>query len=132
MAETMKFHNSVIMTIPVLSYINDGMILGEIGNIHRFPGPSKLLAFAGLDTSVCQSSNYRARQSRMPKRGSRVLRYALINTAHNVVKNNATFKTYYDKNGENPDSLQCPRTLRRQTRQGHLEDATDEVEFNLD
>ena len=32
----------------------------------------------------------------MSKRGSRVLRYALINAAHNVVKNNATFKAYYD------------------------------------
>lgn len=32
----------------------------------------------------------------MSKRGSKVLRYALINVAHNVVKNNATFKTYYD------------------------------------
>ena len=97
MVETMKFHDSVIMTIPVLSYINNEMILGEIGNIHRFSSPSKLLAFAGLDPSVCQSGNYRARQSRMPKHGSRVLRYALINAAHNVVKNNATFKTYYDK-----------------------------------
>ena len=33
----------------------------------------------------------------MSKRGSYVLKYALINTAHNVVKNNATFKAYYDK-----------------------------------
>ena len=32
----------------------------------------------------------------MSKRGSRVLRYALINAAHNVVKNNATFKAYYE------------------------------------
>ncbi len=33
----------------------------------------------------------------MSKRGSMVLRYALINAAHNVVKNNATFKSYYGK-----------------------------------
>ena len=32
----------------------------------------------------------------MSKRGSKVLRYALVNAAHNVVKNNATFKAYYD------------------------------------
>ena len=32
----------------------------------------------------------------MSKRGSRILRYALIKAAHNVVKNNLTFKTYYD------------------------------------
>lgn len=97
MAEIMKFHDSVIMTIPGIGYINGGMILGEIGDIHRFSSPNKLLAFAGLDPSVYQSGNYSARRTRMSKRGSRVLRYALMNAAHNVVKNNATFKEYYDK-----------------------------------
>ena len=40
------------MTIPGIVYINGGMILGEIGNIHRFSSQGKLLAFAGLDPSV--------------------------------------------------------------------------------
>lgn len=72
------------------------MILGEIGDIHRFSTPGKLLAFAGLDSPVYLSGNFQARKTRMSKRGSRVLRYALMNAAHNVVKNNATFKAYYD------------------------------------
>lgn len=96
MTDIMKFHDSVIMTIPGIGYINGGMILGEIGDIHRFSSPNKLLAFAGLDPSVYQSGNFSAKHTRMSKRGSRVLRYALMNAAHNVVKNNATFKTYYD------------------------------------
>lgn len=96
MTELMKIHDSVIMTIPGIGYINGGMILGEIGDIHRFSKPSKLLAFAGLDPSVYQSGNFNARRTRMSKRGSRVLRYALVNAAHNVVKNNSTFKAYYD------------------------------------
>lgn len=97
MTDIMKFNDSVIMSIPGIGYINGGMILGEIGDIHRFSSPNKLLAFAGLDPSVCQSGNYQRKRTRMSKRGSRVLRYALINAAHNVVKNNATFKNYYDK-----------------------------------
>ena len=36
MTEIMKFNDSVIMTIPGIGYINGGMILGEIGDIHRF------------------------------------------------------------------------------------------------
>lgn len=32
----------------------------------------------------------------MSKRDSRALRYALVNIAHNVVKNNTTFKAYHD------------------------------------
>ncbi len=96
MTDIMKFNDSVIMTIPGIGYINGGMILGEIGDIHRFSNPNKLLAFAGLDPSVYQSGNFQAKRTRMSKRGSRVLRYALMNAAHNVVKNNATFKAYYD------------------------------------
>lgn len=96
MTDIMKFNDSVIMTIPGIGYINGGMILGEIGDIHRFSNPNKLLAFAGLDPSVYQSGNFQAKRTRMSKRGSRVLRYALVNAAHNVVKNNATFKAYYD------------------------------------
>ena len=97
MTDIMRFTDSVIMSIPGIGYINGGMILGEIGNIHRFSNPKKLLAFAGLDPSVYQSGNFSAKSTRMSKRGSRVLRYALVNAAHNVVKNNATFKNYYDK-----------------------------------
>ena len=50
-----------------IGFVNGGMILGEIGDITRFSNPSNLLAFTGLDV------------------------------AHNVVKNNKTFKDYYDK-----------------------------------
>ena len=92
----MRFQSPVIMSIPGIGAVNGGMILGEIGDISRFPSPKQLLAFAGLDPSVYQSGNFQAKRTRMSKRGSRTLRYALINAAHNVVKNNATFKAYYD------------------------------------
>lgn len=88
--------DSVIITIPGIGYVNGGMILGEIGDISRFSNPTKLLTFARLDPSVYQSGNFSASHTRMSKRGSRTLRYALVNAAHNVVKNNKTFKTYYD------------------------------------
>ena len=96
MANLVTCLHSVLMTIPGIGFVNGGIILGEIGDIHRFSEPKKLLAFAGLDPSVHQSENFQAQRTRRSKRGSKVLRYALMNTAHNVVKNNATFKTYYD------------------------------------
>ena len=89
--------DSVIMTVPGIGYVNGGMILGEIGDIHRFSSPHKLLAFAGPDPTVYQSGNFQVKRTRMSKRGSSALRYALMNAAHNVVKNNETFKAYYDR-----------------------------------
>lgn len=94
--DIVKSLDSVIMTIPGIGYINGGMILGEIGDVTRFTNPSKLLSFAGLDPPVYQSGNFEAKRTRMSKRGSRTLRYALINAAYNVGKNNQTFNDYYN------------------------------------
>ncbi|GFI37982.1 transposase [Lachnospiraceae bacterium 50-23] len=88
--------HSVLMTIPDIGSTNDGMILGEIGEIHCFSAPGKLLAFAGLDPFVYQSGNFQAKKTCMSKQGSCMLRYALMNAAHNAVKNNTTFKAFYD------------------------------------
>lgn len=89
--------DSVIMTIPDIGFIiNGGMILGEIGDITHFSTLSKVLAFSGLDPAVYQPGNFNASHTKMSKRGS-PLRYVLVNTAHNVVKNNKTFKDYYEQ-----------------------------------
>lgn len=61
------------MTISGIGYINGRRILGEIGDIHRFSNPSKLLAFAGLDPSVYQSGDFQAKNTHMSKCSSRVL-----------------------------------------------------------
>lgn len=87
--------NSVISSIPGIGFLNGAMILGEIGDISRFSTPSKLLAYAGLDPTVNQSGKFNAKSTRMSKRGSKLLRYALINAAWNVSLNNKTFDDYF-------------------------------------
>lgn len=132
MTDIMKFHDTVLMTIPGIGYINGGMILGEIGDIHRFSTPGKLLAFAGLDPSVYQSGNFQAKRTRMSKRGSRILRYALMNAAHNVVKNNATFKAYYNtKMAEGRTHYNALGHCAGKLVRVIWKMLTDEVEFNL-
>ena len=133
MANLVTCLHSVIMTIPGIGFINGGMILGEIGDIHRFSEPKKLLAFAGLDPSVHQSGNFQAQRTRMSKRGSKVLRYALINAAHNVVKNNATFKAYYDaKRAEGRTHYNALGHCAGKLVRVIWKMLTDEVEFNLE
>ena len=133
MANLVTCLHSVIMTIPGIGFVNGGMILGEVGDIHRFSAPNKLLAFAGLDPTVYQSGNFQAKRTRMSKRGSKVLRYALMNAAHNVVKNNATFKAYYDAKRADGRSHynalgHCAGKLVRVI----WRMLTDNVEFNLE
>lgn len=95
-SETMRQLDSVILTVPGIGEINGAMILGEIGNINRFSKPCKLLAYAGLDPSVYQSGKFNAQKTRMSKRGSKTLRYALINAAWQASLNNKTFSDYYE------------------------------------
>lgn len=61
----------------------------------------------GLDPSVVQSGNFNARSTRMSKRGSGMFRYALIYSAHNVVKYNTTFKAYYELKRSQGKSHYC-------------------------
>lgn len=88
--------DSVITSVPGISSIDGAMILGEIGNINRFSKPSKLLAYAGLDPTVYQSGNFKANSTKMSKRGSKILRYALINAAWQLSLNDKTFEDYYN------------------------------------
>jgi transposase len=89
--------DSVIMTIPGIGYVNGGMIIGEIGDIHRFSNPNKLLAFAGLDPSMYQSGKFFSTHSVMVKRGSKYLRFALMTAARMVCLNDATFCAFKDR-----------------------------------
>ena len=111
----------------------DGQNHLTVHNIHRFSCPAKLLAFADLDPSVYQSGNFQAKKTRMSKRGSRVLRYALINAAHNVVKNNSTFKAYYDaKMAEGRSHYSALGHCAGKLVRIIWKIMTDEAEFNLD
>ena len=124
---------SVLFTIPGIGIVNGGIILGEIGDIHRFSAPNKVLAYAGLDPTVYQSGNFQAKRTRMSKRGSKVLRYALMNAAHNVVKNNKTFKEYYDsKRAEGRSHYNALGHCAGKLVRVIYKMLTDNVEFNLE
>ena len=131
--EIMDKMDSVIKTIPGIGSLNGAMIIGEIGDISRFEKPCQLLAYAGLDPSVYQSGNFNAARTRMSKRGSKLLRYALINAAWQTTLVNKTFKDYYD--------LKVSQGRRHYNALGHVAHKlvrvihkmmSDNIEFNLE
>jgi len=82
---------------PCISFTLAATILTEIGNVERFETLAKLLAFAGLEPSTHQSGNYTSSYATMVKRGSKYLRWAVINAVRLVCMRDATFKAYRDK-----------------------------------
>ena len=89
--------NSSIMSIPGISYVSAAFILAEIGDINNFDSPAKLQAFAGLEPSTYQSGKYTATHSVMVKRGSKYLRWALLNATRLVCMRDKTFNEYKNK-----------------------------------
>ena len=88
---------SPITSIPGVSNTLGSMILSEIGDISRFDTPAQLQAFAGLEPSTHQSGNFTASNARMVKRGSKYLRWALLEASRLIPMRDTTFKLYYQK-----------------------------------
>ena len=89
--------NPPILSIPGISYRMGAMIIAEIGDFNRFTSPDKILAFAGLSPTTYQSGQKDNCHSRMEKRGSKYLRYALFNATVFVCNWEPTFKAYLAK-----------------------------------
>ena len=89
----MRDIDSPILSIPGIGFINGAMILAEIGDFSRFSSPDKILAFAGISPSSHQSGKSISGHARMEKRGSRYLRFALIN-ATRLACQHEPFRSY--------------------------------------
>lgn len=91
----MQSVDSPITTVIGIGPVLGAAILGEIGDIHRFDHPSKLVAFAGLDVKVVQSGEFTGTQGKMTKRGSPFLRRALWLAANVAAFNDPAMSAYY-------------------------------------
>ncbi len=86
-----------LLSIPGIGPVIAAMLLGEIGDIHRFDTLNQLVAYAGIDPVVHQSGQFQAADTKMSKRGSPYLRYALWLAAGNARLHDPELQAYYEK-----------------------------------
>lgn len=86
-----------LTTIPGISTVLAAAILGEIGDIHRFPSLKPLIAFAGLDPTVYQSGHFQAMRTTLSKRGSPYLRRAIWLAATTARLHNPDLAAFYQR-----------------------------------
>lgn len=86
---------SYITTISGIGDTLGAIILSEIGDIHRFDAPNKLVAFAGLDVKVNQSGEFTGTKNKLSKRGSPYLRRAIWLAATRAAFCDPTLSVYY-------------------------------------
>lgn len=106
-AETFPAY-SLLRSIPGVGPLTAATILGEIGDIQRFPSAKQLTAYAGLDASVFESgTTFKSRSNKISKRGSTYLRKALyqatfagISKQKNGVRNPDLYEFYQRKKDE--------------------------------
>jgi len=97
-AEISILLNEVSPVITTISGIGDtlgAIIVSEIGDIHRFDAPGKLVAFAGLDVKVNQSGEFSGTKNKISKRGSPYLRRAIWLAAGRAAFCDPVLSQYY-------------------------------------
>jgi transposase len=75
----------LLQTIPGIAWVLAYTIAAEIGDIARFPTPTKLCGYPGLCPRVYQSGES-DRRGPLSKRGPRYLRWALIEATSHACK----------------------------------------------
>ena len=95
-ATLLKKTDTYITTIPGIGPTLGAVIVSEIGDVNRFAGPEKLVAFGGLDPSVYQSGEFVGTQGHLSKRGSPYLRYAVWSAAEKARIYDPVLKEHYE------------------------------------
>lgn len=89
-------YRHVLETIPGIGPVLAAAIIGEVGDISRFPNAKALVAYAGIDATVRSSGQFEGTRNRMSKRGSPVLRNSLWLAAVSARRFNPERKAFYE------------------------------------
>lgn len=80
--------------LPGVGHYSALLIVAEIGDIARFPGPKQLVSYAGLAPSVHASGGH-VHTGHITKQGSLWLRWILIEAAHHAARRPGRFQELY-------------------------------------
>ena len=86
----------LLMTIPGVGYYSALLIKSEIGDVRRFPSAKRLCSYSGLVPSTHQSGNV-SYHGHITKRGSKWLRWILIEAAIHAAKRPGQLRRFYYK-----------------------------------
>jgi transposase len=89
-------YRHVLETIPGIGPILAAAIIGEVGDVTRFPNAKALVAYAGLDATVRASGQFEGTRNHISKRGSPTLRNSLWLAAVSARRFNPELKAFYE------------------------------------
>jgi len=87
---------AVLATMPLVGPVTADVVLSETGDVRRLKGAKRIVAYAGLDPGFRESAG-KSKQLSITKEGSRLLRWALIETAWRLVGKTARWRRLFEK-----------------------------------
>lgn len=97
LARTALDHEGValLMTIPGVGHLTALALVAVIGDVERFPRPTKLVGYLGLDPKVRQSGERPARTGSISHQGSAHARGLLVEAAHAAVGTPGPLRAFF-------------------------------------
>ena len=86
-----------LTSIPGIGKVFSAGIIAEIGQIERFKDHPQLAKYSGLNCKETQSGNTLSSNISLVSRGSRYLRYYLVEAANSVRNHNLEYAEFYKK-----------------------------------
>jgi transposase len=94
---------AVLGTMPEVGPVTIDVVLSELGDWRRFRSTKRVVSYAGLDPGSRESAG-KARQLQITKEGSRLLRWAMVETAWRLVNKYQRWRKVFEKLEKNTGS----------------------------
>ena len=86
----------LLQSIPGIGITTAFLLVSEIGTVKRFPNAKKFTSYFGMVPRLSQSGNH-AYYGRITKLGNPYIRWALVQTAHRVVRIDKKHKAFVER-----------------------------------
>jgi transposase len=86
-----KEARAILQTMPAIGPVTADIVLSELGDPRRFRSAKRVAAYAGLDPGF-RKSDGKSKELHITKEGSRILRWAMIQTAWRLTRSSSRWK----------------------------------------
>jgi transposase len=87
---------AVLATMPLVGTVTTDVVLSETGDVRRFKSAKRIVAYAGLDPGFRESAG-KGKQLSITKEGSRLLRWAMIESAWRLVGKTVRWRRLFEQ-----------------------------------
>lgn len=86
----------LLRTIPGVGFVTAEIVLAELAGIDRFASQKQVVAYAGLSPGQRESAG-KSRELHLEKKGSKMLRWAMVEAAWRLVRHSARWQRIYER-----------------------------------